>query len=32
MILNVDYSKNRITKETIDLLLELANEVDLKVL
>ena len=25
-----DYSKNRITKETLDLLLELANEVDLK--
>jgi glucose-6-phosphate isomerase len=25
-----DYSKNRVTKETIDLLLELANEVDLK--
>jgi glucose-6-phosphate isomerase len=25
-----DYSKNRINKETIDLLLELANEVDLK--
>lgn len=25
-----DYSKNRITKKTIDLLLELANEVDLK--
>ncbi len=26
----VDFSKNRITQETIDLLLELANEVDLK--
>ncbi|WP_370390529.1 glucose-6-phosphate isomerase [uncultured Winogradskyella sp.] len=26
----VDFSKNRITKETIDLLVELANEVDLK--
>ncbi|NVK53616.1 MAG: glucose-6-phosphate isomerase [Flavobacteriaceae bacterium] len=26
----VDYSKNRITKETIDLLIELANEVDLQ--
>ena len=26
----VDFSKNRITKETIDLLIELANEVDLK--
>lgn len=28
--LKVDYSKNRITKETLDLLIELANEVDLK--
>ena len=27
---NVDYSKNRITNETLDLLIELANEVDLK--
>ncbi|WP_347172678.1 glucose-6-phosphate isomerase [Polaribacter uvawellassae] len=27
---NVDYSKNRITKETLELLIELANEVDLK--
>ena len=27
---NIDYSKNRITKETINLLIELANEVDLK--
>jgi glucose-6-phosphate isomerase len=26
----VDYSKNNITQETIDLLLDLANEVDLK--
>ena len=26
----VDFSKNRITKETLDLLIELANEVDLK--
>jgi glucose-6-phosphate isomerase len=26
----VDYSKNRITQETVDLLLELANETDLK--
>jgi glucose-6-phosphate isomerase len=26
----VDFSKNRITKQTLDLLLELANEVDLK--
>ena len=26
----VDYSKHRITKETLDLLIELANEVDLK--
>ena len=26
----VDYSKNRITNETLDLLIELANEVDLK--
>ncbi|NRD21978.1 glucose-6-phosphate isomerase [Winogradskyella litoriviva] len=26
----VDFSKNRITKETIDLLIELANELDLK--
>ena len=26
---SVDYSKNRITKETLDLLIELANEVDL---
>ncbi len=26
----VDYSKNRITQETLDLLIELANEVDLK--
>ena len=28
--LSVDFSKNRITKETLDLLVELANEVDLK--
>lgn len=28
--LNIDYSKNRINKETLDLLIELANEVDLK--
>jgi glucose-6-phosphate isomerase len=28
--INLDYSKNRITQETIDLLIELANEVDLK--
>ena len=28
--INVDFSKNRITKETIDLLIQLANEVDLK--
>jgi glucose-6-phosphate isomerase len=26
----IDYSKNNITQETIDLLFELANEVDLK--
>jgi glucose-6-phosphate isomerase len=26
----VDYSKNRITKKTLDLLIELANEIDLK--
>ena len=26
----VDYSKHRISKETLDLLIELANEVDLK--
>ena len=28
--LSVDFSKNRITKETLNLLIELANEVDLK--
>lgn len=28
--LKVDFSKNRITQETLDLLIELANEVDLK--
>ena len=28
--LKVDYSKNRITEKTLDLLIELANEVDLK--
>lgn len=28
--LELDFSKNRITKETLDLLVELANEVDLK--
>ena len=28
--LHVDFSKNRVTQETIDLLVELANEVDLK--